>query len=182
MPCREEFVMVRAVLSGSLASLLWLTGCMNEAPRLNAPPHGDVDEVSNMQSTYTYMTDNALLADMTVSDAHFLPHRARLNDTGERRLARLASLLDEYGGSIRLNSDVTDEALVQKRVETVVAFLRDAGLPASAQTVQRDIAGGRGMDAAQAILIKANEGSYQPRGRGGRGNGGGAPTMPGAGR
>jgi len=94
---------------------------------------------------YVYMTDNALLADMTVTDVHFLPHRPLLNELGRERLARLASLIQAYGGQVRLDTDSPDEALVNARLNTIADFLRDAGLDTGQALVVRDQAGGRGM-------------------------------------
>jgi hypothetical protein len=116
-----------------------------------------------MQGTLTYMTDNALLADMTVSDMHFLPHRAQLTDLGQQRLSRLASLLDAYGGTIRFNTALTDEELITKRTETIVDFLSEAGIDTTREVVKRDMPGGEGMQATEAILIKTNEGMYNPK-------------------
>ena len=115
-----------------------------------------------MQGTFTYMADNALLADMTVNDTHFLPHRALFNDLGERRLARLASLMEAYGGTIRFNTDLTDQDLVDQRVAMVVDFLAGAGIDTTEEVVTEDMPGGHGMPAAEAILIKAKQGTYDP--------------------
>jgi hypothetical protein len=143
-----------------LASLA--TACSSPQPRLNAPPHGVAEEVSNMQSMYSHMVDNALLTDMTISDMHFLPHRAILSTLGEQRLSRLASLMQTYGGVIRFNTDQQDQDLIDARLETVLAFLREAGVDTSTEVVRRDLAGGTGMEAREAILIKVNEATYKP--------------------
>jgi len=140
--------------------------CNTPGARLNAPPHGQACKTSDLQGTFTYMVDNALLADMTVSDHHFLPHRAALNDLGRARLGRLASLLEAYGGTIRLNTDLTDEELIAGRTQTVVDFLAEAGIDTSRQVVVCDLPGGEGMSAKEAILIKVNEGTYKPQQRG----------------
>jgi hypothetical protein len=143
------------------------TACNSPAPRLNAPPHGTADSTSEMQSTIVAMTDNALLADMSISDIHFMPHRAILNGLGRERLSRLASLMEAYGGEIRFSTDSDDERLIRDRTEVVVAFLGEAGIATSADTVHRDMPGGTGMSAAEVILIKANEATYRPRKSGG---------------
>lgn len=143
------------------ASLL-VAGCPSTSPRLNAPPHGSAESVHDMQGVFTYMTDNALLADMSVSDMHFLPHRALLSTLGQQRLSRLAQLINAYGGTIRFNSNLDDEALLDKRSSTIVEFLGELGLDTSSEIVTRDIRGGRGMDATEVILIKVHEGTYDP--------------------
>ncbi len=45
---------------------------------------------------------------------------------------------------------------------TVVAFLKDAGLDAKPEIVQQDVAGGRGLGAKEALLIRANVGTFKP--------------------
>ncbi len=143
--------------------LALLTGCNTPDKRLNAPPHGHAAETSDLQGTFTYMTDNALLADMVVSDQHFLPHRAVLNDLGTQRLSRLASLMEAYGGEVRYSSDEPDEALVHARVQAIVDYLAQAGIDTTQHVVKTDMAGGEGMAATEAVLIRANEGVYNPR-------------------
>ena len=143
------------------ASLL-TAGCHSTSPRLNAPPHGAAESVHDMQGVFSYMTDNALLADMSVSDMHFLPHRSLLSTLGQQRLSRLAQLINAYGGTIRFNSNLEDDALLDKRLSTIVEYLSELGLDTSSEIVRRDIRGGRGMDASEVILIKAHEGTYDP--------------------
>lgn len=151
------------VLVGLAAATLLSAGCAEYDKRLNAPPHGQPVETNDMQGTFVYMTDNALLTDMTVSDVHFLPHRAQLSTLGEQRLARLVSLMEAYGGTIRFSSSLTDKELIRARLSTVRDFLAEAGVDTTAEAVREDLPGGRGMDAGEVILIKANEATYAPR-------------------
>jgi len=123
--------------------------------RLNAPPHGAGAPASGLAAQYAHMVDNALLEDMTIGDVHFVPHRAALNSLGEERLARLASLLETYGGTIRFNTDLTDEELIGQRVEQVRTFLRQAGVETARSLLKRDMPGGHGLPAGEAILIRA---------------------------
>ncbi len=137
---------------------------MEPSARLNAPPHGASDRTTDLQGTFVYMSDNALLASMTVSDVHFVPNRAALNELGRERLSRLVALMDSYGGTIRLNSDEADERLVDQRVMAVLQFLSEAGVDTrGSEVVKRDLSGGRGLNAEDAILIKLIEGSYRPK-------------------
>ncbi len=138
-------------------------GCDSPAPRLNSPTHGLSEKTSDMQGTFTYMVDNALLADMSVSDVHFIPHRAILNTLGEERLRRLASLIDAYGGSLRYSTDLTEKELVKKRTETIIAFLSDCGVETARQVDAQALPASEGMDAAEVILIRQNEGRYSPK-------------------
>lgn len=149
-----------------------LAGCQQPMSRLNAPPHGTTEHPSRLQDNYAHMVDNAILQDMSVSDLHFVPHRAQLNALGEERLWRLATLLEQYGGAIRFSTDESDEDLVDARTEVIMTFLADLGIDTSAELVRPDLPGGRGMHANEAILIKYHEAMYQPGARGGRSSGG----------
>jgi len=162
------------IMLAALAAAILLAGCNTPNKRLNAPPHGQAAETSDLQGTYTYMTDNALLADMTINDSHFLPHRVLLNDLGLRRLDRLAMLIDAYGGTIRLSTNVADEGLIDARMEAVVDYLTDSGIDTTREIVVRGQAGGEGMSATEAILIKQKEGTYDPKKK--KSSGGATPT------
>lgn len=148
---------MRRLVLCTIAACIACGACQQPISQLNAPPHGATEKPSELQAQYAHMVDNALLADMTVSDVHFVPHRAMLNSLGEERLARLASLMEVCGGTVRFNTDVTDEELVSERVEKIRTFLRQAGVDTSQPILKRDLPGGAGMDAREAILIKARD-------------------------
>lgn len=168
--------MSRLLLCTAAAAGLFCGACQEPAPRLNAPPHGTTENASELQAEYRHMVDNALLTDMAVSDIHFVPQRALLNALGEERLARLASLLELYGGTIHFSSNLTDSKLIDDRIDQVRNYLCEAGIDTTAEVVAPGLAGGRGMDAAQAVLIKAHEGTYVPKKSAGPGLGLMAPT------
>lgn len=151
------------------AAVFALAGCHEPSARLNAPPHGYADKTVDSQGTLVYMTDNALLADMTVSDMHFLPHRAKLTTLGRERVARLAQLVETHGGTIRLSSDLSDESLVNQRLETVKDYLAKSGLAVNADTVVLDIPGGEGMAAGDAVAIR-RESAKLPESKSGSGS------------
>lgn len=150
-------------LCATICAALAAAGCSTLSPRLNAPPHGVTESVHDMQGTFVYMADNALLADMSVSDMHFLPHRAMLTTLGTQRLNRLAQLINAYGGAIRFNSNLNDGVLIDKRLKTTVDYLSELGMDTSTEIVSRGMRGGSGMDAAEVILIKESEGTYDPQ-------------------
>lgn len=147
------------------ATALLLAGCAAEpGRRLNAPPHGPTLETADSQGTLVYMADRALLKDMTVGDRHFVPHRAQLNALGLQRVSRLASLLHEYGGTVRFSSDLEDATLVAQRMDAVEELLRTAGVDTTrGDVLVRDLPGCEGMDARQAIEIKQTLGTYQAK-------------------
>lgn len=145
------------------ACVAGLLGCNQPDSRMNAPPHGMAENVHEMQGTYTYMADNAMLADMSISDMHFLPHRAQLSSTGEQRVARLAELMRAYGGTLRLSSNrAKDDGLLQQRAAAVRARLAECGLDTTQELLVQDMPGGSGMDATQAILIRNHLGVFKP--------------------
>lgn len=156
---------------------LWLAGaaCNEPGARLNAPPHGVPYKTSDLQGTFVSMTDNALLADMTVSDVHFYPHRAALSPLGRERLGRLAALLEAHGGTLRFSTAETDRELVRKRTDAILAFLAEAGVDTTGDVLVEDLPGGRGLAAREVILIKTFEGTYRPKKQqqAGAGSGGG---------
>lgn len=154
---------MKRCLLGAMIPALLIFGCHDPNARLNAPPHGEEPAATNeLQGTYVYMQDAALLADMSISDMHFLPHRALLTSLGEQRLSRLALLMQEYGGSIRMSSELGDAELLRMRTDAVVAFLTEAGVEVTPQTVVQDVPGGRGLPAAEVLLIRAQVGQFNP--------------------
>lgn len=161
---------MRLFVASAACACLLCVACNSPTPRLNAPPHGTAEQVNDLQSTMVYMTDNALLADMTVSDVHFFPHRSLLNSLGEQRLSRLASLIDAYGGEIRFSTNSQDKQLVSQRTQAIKEYLRDAGVDVVANTVREDMPGGSGMDANEVVLIKLSEAAYIPGKSGTSGN------------
>jgi hypothetical protein len=146
----------RPILLAFVVVCLLVAGCgQPAAERLNAPPQGATEYPSPMQQDLTYMVDNAMLADMTVVDFHFVPHTAELNGLGARRLNRYAELITFTGGTLHYDTAEHDELLVQQRLEAIEQYLVEAGLDMSNITVKLGPAGGRGMLARDAIEIRA---------------------------
>lgn len=162
--------------------LVLLCACSSPTPRLNAPPHGDAECQSEMQALYTHMSDNALLADMNLSDVDFVPHRPLLSDIGQDRLCRLAGLMHEYGGELHYTPADSDQDLIDARISAIVDFLAEAGLAAAPREVSVGLPGGRGMQAREAIVIMVAEGLYQPRQSNGPGFAPAGPMMPAPGK
>jgi len=158
---------MRCLLASLSLGVVFLAGCETPEPRLNAPPHGTSTETSDMRKMYDHMTDNALLADMSVSDIHFLPARAQLNALGVERVAKLAILIELYGGTVRFSTDVEDEALVKARETQILDRLAEAGIDTGSPVLVRDMPASSGMNAGEALLIRANEATYQPKKGGG---------------
>jgi len=130
------------------------TGCSAPPQRLNAPPQGWSSRQAATQEHYVYMTDNALLAEMDVTDVHFTPHSAALNSLGARRLDRYAALLKESGGELKYDTQLTDAKLVEARLASVREYLRAAGADPAKLTVVRGPSGVDGMSAEEAIAAR----------------------------
>jgi hypothetical protein len=99
------------------------------------------------------MTDNALLAEGSLSSDHFVPRSDELNSLGVRRLTRYAEFLKVYGGS--LCYDGADEGgLRQKRLDQIESFLLACGVESGTFTVNTGYAGGMGLAATEASAIR----------------------------
>ncbi len=112
-----------------------------------------VEERRPMERQGDRMIHNAELADMTVTDIHFLPHRDALNSTGTQRLSHLAWLVDKYGGTIKLDLKDPESELSQARLETVKAYLKTRDLPECKIKVQIGLSENEGMSAKEGIEI-----------------------------
>lgn len=131
-----------------------LGGCSEPAKRLNAPPQGASAHPHEMQENYVPMTDNALLADMSMSPVHFVPHQPELNGNGVRRLTRYASILKTYGGTLHYDGLDDAEPLAKARIARMEEFLTAAGLERDRFSVALGVAGGAGMRATEAIAAR----------------------------
>jgi hypothetical protein len=109
------------------------------------------------------MSDNAMLSDMAVHDYYFVPHTTELSGTGAERLSRLAFYLDTYGGTVRYDTMLKDEELVQARIDHVREYLEVAGTDMAHVEVTAMMSGGRMMTAREAIRID-EKGTARPQG------------------
>lgn len=100
---------------------------------------------------FTYMIDNAILHDMSVSDIHFVGHTSEISGVGQARLERMGKLLNTYGGTVRYDTSLRDEDLVEQRMDHVVEYLTLVGVDMSRVEVKRMMAGGRGMEGQEAV-------------------------------
>lgn len=101
-------------------------------------------------SNMNRMVDNAILSDMSVSDSHFIPHTAEISGTGEKRLDRMASLLNTYGGTVRYATSLADEEMIKNRIEHVREYLALVGCDMSRTDISVMEPGGRGMPGHEA--------------------------------
>ncbi|MEP0843061.1 MAG: hypothetical protein HRF43_10165 [Phycisphaerae bacterium] len=144
----------RVVITAAGCMACFAAGCTEPAQRLNAPPQGASDRPHAMQDTYVYMNDNALLAEMSMSPAHFVSNRPDLNALGLRRLMRYADLLKEYGGTVHYDGLEDPEPLARERRERIQSFLAQAGVDPKTFAVESGLAAGRGLRGAEAAAIR----------------------------
>ncbi|MFA5866280.1 MAG: hypothetical protein WC975_16535 [Phycisphaerae bacterium] len=105
---------------------------------------------------------NAELADMSVSDIHFLPNRSMLNTNGTQRLSHIAWLVKNYGGTIMLDLEEPASSLGKARKETVIKYLCKCGLKKGEIQVREGLPQNKGMDAKEAINVY-NDTRYKPK-------------------
>ena len=145
----------RTILAVCLLSAVSAPACIPpDKERLNSTPQGYAEPHHSMASEYAYHNDQAMLADMSIADIHFLPHSPQLSATGQARLERYAELLATSGGTVHYDPTIRDEALINARVASANVFLN--GTPACPQNIHvaLGLTGGRGMTAAEASAAK----------------------------
>jgi hypothetical protein len=144
-------------------------GCNQPSQRLNAPPQGVCENTSTLQDSFVYMVDNEMLEDESLADIHFVPHSAELNGLGARRLERYARLLKVYGGSVRYATSMIDDRLVEQRMASIRDYLSTTGIAAERIKLSKDLPGGLGMTAREAIVAKTvGAGAGEVAGKGGK--------------
>ncbi|MBN2562975.1 MAG: hypothetical protein JXQ75_18790 [Phycisphaerae bacterium] len=152
---------VLALLVGGFA------GCARplEPQRMNAPPQGDGLDHPEWADYYVYHNDQGMMADMSIADIHFVPGSDDLSGTGVARLERYAELLATRGGTLHYTPTVDDEALIKARVTAAEAFLAQAIPSKNVIEVVVGLAGGRGMEAKEAVAGKAVAQTAETRGK-----------------
>ena len=142
-------------------------GCQQNPPdRLNAPPQGTANPNEHpLKENQEAMVDNGMMEDLAIGDHFFVPHTDVLSNLGHRRIERFARLLVRYGGTLRYDTDLSDRALLRQRMESVRELLTDVGIEEGRIEVTQDLPGGRGMDAAEAIVVRQR--MHQPDQEGG---------------
>ncbi|RJP32268.1 MAG: hypothetical protein C4547_14120 [Phycisphaerales bacterium] len=135
-----------------LAAVAGLAGCNNpESATFQEPIQSFHDAYADYSANFVYMADNAMLHDMSINDAHFIPHTSELSGTGVARLIRFARLLNTYGGTVRYETFEPDAELVTERMGHVREFLASADCNMERVAVRSMMSGGRGARAIDAI-------------------------------
>lgn len=165
-------------IGAALVAIVAVSGCHDGKLKTATDLQSDAMDRSQAQFGHytTNMVDNAILQDMSVADLDFIAHSSELSGTGVVRLDRMAMLLDTYGGTVRFETDLTDEDMINARLDHVREYLEVVGCDMSKVELAVAPAGGRGMPARDAI--KADDrvttqdqqgGSMIPAGFGGSG-------------
>jgi len=102
---------------------------------------------------FDQMVDNAILRDMSVADIHFIPHTNELSGIGVARLDRLARLLQVYGGTVRYETLIVDEKLIEQRLDHVKEYLSLAGCDMDRVDFAPMMSGGRGLPGGKAVEV-----------------------------
>lgn len=129
-----------------------LVGCPPGPSRLNAPPQGASIQQPELHKNFDYMQDQALMADLSIADMHFIPHTAELSGAGRARLERYAELLAGHGGTLTFDTSLTDEELIAARLQTAENFVNNYVPDNNRIAVVTGLPGGRGMTADEAIV------------------------------
>jgi hypothetical protein len=125
---------------------------------------------ANPREHWNHMADNATLSDMAIADFHFIPHTGELSGTGAEKLSRMGPFLDTYGGTVRYDTRLTDEKLIEQRLAHVREYLETIGTDMSRVEVATKMSGGQMLAAGTAIKID-DKGTAQPS------SGGGSPIV-----
>ncbi len=119
--------------------------------QMNAPPQGYAPEHPSSTDYFAYHNDQGMMADMSISDIHFIPHSADLSGTGVARLERYAELLANSGGTLNYDTGSGDMMLVERRMATAEAYLAKCMPQSKRVDIVLGMPGGPGMRAKESI-------------------------------
>jgi len=126
-----------------------------------------IKRISERPHTYEdNMVNNAVLANMSLAEFHFIPHSKELSGSGVVRLDRMAPMLDSYGGTVRYGADISDEELVEQRIATVHDYLSMTGCNMDRVVIEPGLPGGQGMPARRALEKQHRMDNPQDQNRG----------------
>lgn len=147
--------LTRKLSLGAALALIAVAGCSTKSERLNSPPQGVSERPHELQESFVTMSDNAAKRDSSIVDIHFEPHAAELSGLGVWRLTRMGEVLSATGGIIRYQTSMTDEDMVEARLQSVRDFLAASGFDTDRITVEAGMARNAGGDAEQAMEARA---------------------------
>jgi len=142
----------RFMLAFSAVAMVLLGGCVQPQPPLRGSPstQGEGAERPEWVDVFAYHYDQGLMSSRAIAEIHFVPGSAELSGTGVARLERYAELLATSGGTIHYEPGISDEELIESRLQTARVFLANAIPNARGITVVAGADEGRGMTAAES--------------------------------
>ncbi len=153
------------ITAGVLLVMPFLTGCQtDDRVRANAPPQGHAEDHPRITHYFVYHNDQGMIADMAISDMHFITHTRELSGAGEARLGRYAELLALSGGIINFDTKLRNEDMILARLASAREFLADSVPGARPVDVVVGLAGGPGMRSQEAVAGVAVAKQPEPRG------------------
>lgn len=138
----------------------WTSGCGEKGPEFSATYITQDPARRNLKDQKGAMVDSALLRDVALTDIHFVPHQAALNELGHLRLERYIDLLQEHGGTLRIEGRNANEDFVRARTDSVVTYLAAQGVDRNRIAVAPGVRAGTGMAAVEGIEVKKR--AYEP--------------------
>lgn len=141
-------------------------GCIEpeDTTSVNSPSYGDSEKRGTLAEYLAYHNDQGMLADLSITDIHFVSHSSQLSGTGVARLERYAELLASTGGTLNYNTKTRDKTLIEARLNTARTFLAEAFPSQHSIDVATGLPGGRGMVAKEAIGGQTVAKQAEPRG------------------
>ncbi len=167
---------IKLLAISNLVAVGLLSGCQHFGEEFHESNITLHNARANSDARLQSMVDNASLNDMSIADIHFVPHTNVLNSLGEQRLQRYAEMLMFQGGTLRLQTRVTDEDFNLDRIESITNFLASAGIADGRIAAEPGLRGGRGIKAVEAILVKERAFAPEQQGLTDLGGGGGFGT------
>ncbi len=131
---------------------------------MNTPPYDAAESRRELAEFFAYHQDNGLLAQRAIADMHFVPGTSHLSGAGEAQLARLAEIMQDTGGTINYDTSLGDSGLAGARLASARQFLSTYTVGKKPIQVAFGMAGGRGMDAVEAVDGRGVAQQAEPRG------------------
>lgn len=135
-----------------------------ETTTINTPPTDPAESRTELAQFFAYHQDQGMVNNRCISDIHFVPGSTHLSGTGEARLARYAELFSDTGATLNYDTRITDQSLVNGRLETARKFLARYNVGGPQIQVALGMPGGRGMSAFETAAGQAVAQQPEPRG------------------
>jgi hypothetical protein len=154
-------------LAAAATACLTLAGCQSSQGDLASIEWNDqARRDTNAWLIRTYQgeqVENAVTRQHTIWSHHFIQGTTALTPRGERDLGILKDhYLQHQGGVLTVRQGEADDELVAARLETIHAWLTDAGVAMASVDVQHDLYTGAGKRSTRAAQDYVRPSSDQP--------------------